>query len=218
MQLYHAGHLGLPALWRALALNPARLLGLDAGRLAPGAPADLVLFDPDTPFVLDRATLRSKSKNTPYDLRRMQGRVLAHLGRRRAGLRAGGGMTLASSGLRPRLPRSARSRSGCWSPARSGSATSGRSGRGTSAPPTCCGPATRARRAATLVLDAGKGAVAVLIARAVAGEQAALVAGTRAPFSGTSSRCGSGSAAARGSRPSSGRCWRWPGRRGSRPA
>ena len=77
MQLFHGGHLTLPALWRALSRNPARLLGLDAGRLAPGAPADLVLFDPDVPFVLDRATLRSKSKNTPYDLRRMQGRVLA---------------------------------------------------------------------------------------------------------------------------------------------
>lgn len=77
MQLYHSGALTLPALWRALAFNPARLLGLDSGRLAPGAPADLVLFDPDMPFVLDRATLRSKSKNTPYDLRRMQGRVLA---------------------------------------------------------------------------------------------------------------------------------------------
>ncbi len=77
MQLCHAGHLDLPALWRALSLNPARLLGLAAGRLAPGAPGDLVLFDPDAPFVLDRATLRSKSKNTPYDLRRMQGRVLA---------------------------------------------------------------------------------------------------------------------------------------------
>jgi dihydroorotase len=76
MQLVHAGHVGLPTLWRALALNPARLLGLAAGRLAAGAPADLVLFDPDVPFVLDRATLRSKSKNTPYDLRRMQGRVL----------------------------------------------------------------------------------------------------------------------------------------------
>ena len=36
-----------------------------------------MLFDPNAPFVLDRATLRSKSKNTPYDLRRMQGRVLA---------------------------------------------------------------------------------------------------------------------------------------------
>ena len=77
MQLVHAGHLTLPALWRALALNPAKLLGLASGRLKAGAPADLVLFDPTAPFVLDRATLRSKSKNTPYDLRRMQGRVLA---------------------------------------------------------------------------------------------------------------------------------------------
>lgn len=77
MQLYHAGALGLPGLWRALSLNPSRLLGLDTGRLTPGAPADLVLFDPDHPFVLDRATLRSKSRNTPYDLQRMQGRVEA---------------------------------------------------------------------------------------------------------------------------------------------
>jgi dihydroorotase len=76
LRLVHGGHLGLPALWRALSLNPARLLGLDCGRLAPGAPADLTLFDPDAPFVLDRATLRSKSKNTPFDLTRMQGRVL----------------------------------------------------------------------------------------------------------------------------------------------
>jgi dihydroorotase len=75
MQLHHAG-IPLPVLWRALALNPARLLGLPQGRLAPGAPADLVLFDPDHPFILDRTRLRSKSKNTPYDGRRMQGRVL----------------------------------------------------------------------------------------------------------------------------------------------
>ena len=47
------------------------------GRLAAGAPADLVLFDPDAPFVLDRATLRSKSRNTPFDGQRMQGKVLA---------------------------------------------------------------------------------------------------------------------------------------------
>ena len=77
MRLYHAGHLTLPQLFRAMALNPAKRLGLPQGRLATGAPADLVLFDPDAPFVLDRFTLKSKSKNTPYDGTRMEGRVLA---------------------------------------------------------------------------------------------------------------------------------------------
>ena len=77
LRLYHSGQLSLAQLFRAMALNPARRLGLPGGRLAPGAPADLVLFDPDAPFVLDRATLRSKSRNTPFDGARMQGRVLA---------------------------------------------------------------------------------------------------------------------------------------------
>lgn len=77
MRLHHAGHLSLPQLFRAMALNPARRLGLPQGRLAVGAPADLVLFDPDAPFVLDRFKLRSKSKNTPFDGQRMEGRVLA---------------------------------------------------------------------------------------------------------------------------------------------
>jgi dihydroorotase len=77
MRLYHAGHLGLPALFRAMALNPARRLGLAQGRLSPGAPADLVLFDPDAPFLMDRFALRSKSKNTPFDGARMEGKVLA---------------------------------------------------------------------------------------------------------------------------------------------
>ena len=76
LRLCHAGHLTLPQLFRALSLNPARRLGLASGRLAPGAPADLVLFDPDAPFVLDRFTLQSKSKNTPFDGARLQGRVL----------------------------------------------------------------------------------------------------------------------------------------------
>ncbi|WP_375551470.1 dihydroorotase [Rhodophyticola porphyridii] len=75
LRLYHAEQLTLPVLFRAMALNPARRLGLPGGRLGVGAPADLVLFDPDVPFVLDRATLRSKSKNTPFDGQRMQGRV-----------------------------------------------------------------------------------------------------------------------------------------------
>jgi dihydroorotase len=75
LRLYHAGHVPLPVLWRALSLNPSRRLGLETGRLCVGAPADLVLFDPDAPFMLDRATLLSKSRNTPFDGARMQGRV-----------------------------------------------------------------------------------------------------------------------------------------------
>lgn len=77
LRLYHAGQIDLPILFRALALNPARRLGLPQGRLAEGAPADLVLFNPDTPFVLDRFALASKSKNTPFDGARMEGKVLA---------------------------------------------------------------------------------------------------------------------------------------------
>ena len=77
MRLYHAGALSLPQLFRALSLNPSRRLNLPTGRLAAGAPADLVLFDPDAPFLLDRFTLQSKSKNTPFDGQRMEGRVIA---------------------------------------------------------------------------------------------------------------------------------------------
>jgi len=77
LRLTHEGQLTLPQLFRALSLNPARRLGLASGRLAAGAPADLVLFDPDVPFVMDRFALKSKSKNTPFDEARMQGRVLA---------------------------------------------------------------------------------------------------------------------------------------------
>ena len=67
----------LPQLFRALALNPANRLGLPQGRLDDGAPADLVLFDPDAPFLMDRFSLLSKSKNTPFDGQRMEGKVLA---------------------------------------------------------------------------------------------------------------------------------------------
>jgi dihydroorotase len=77
MRLHHSDGLSLPLLWRAMALNPAKRLGLPSGRLALGAPADLVLFDPDAPFVLDRFALLSKSKNTPFDGAKMEGRVLA---------------------------------------------------------------------------------------------------------------------------------------------
>jgi dihydroorotase len=76
LRIYHSGHIDMPKLFRALSLNPSRILGLPTGRLLPSAPADLILFDPDAPFRLDRSTLLSKSKNTPFDGELMQGKVL----------------------------------------------------------------------------------------------------------------------------------------------
>jgi dihydroorotase len=77
LRLWHAEMITLPTLWRAMSFNPAQRLGLPSGRLEAGAPADLVLFDPNAPFVMDRAKLSSKSRNTPFDGVRMQGKVLA---------------------------------------------------------------------------------------------------------------------------------------------
>lgn len=61
----------------AVTINPANLLDLPGGRLTKGAPADIVLFDPNMPWVCDSDQLVSKSKNTPFDDRRLTGRVVA---------------------------------------------------------------------------------------------------------------------------------------------
>ena len=75
MRLVHAGDISLPRLLAAMTLRPAEILKLPQGRLAVGAPADLIRFDPDEPYVVDPAKLHSRSKNTPFDEARMQGRV-----------------------------------------------------------------------------------------------------------------------------------------------
>ncbi|MGA7865255.1 MAG: dihydroorotase [Stellaceae bacterium] len=75
LELYHNGHLGLLEVIRRLTANPARILRLPVGRLAPGAPADLVLFDPDLPWPISTDDFRSKSKNAPFDGRPVKGRV-----------------------------------------------------------------------------------------------------------------------------------------------
>jgi len=76
LQLYHSGDIELGQLLKALTANPARLLGIGSGRLAKGAPADLVLIDLETPWVVEPEHLRSKSKNTPFDGAKLQGRAL----------------------------------------------------------------------------------------------------------------------------------------------
>jgi dihydroorotase len=60
---------------RRLTLKPAQILGLPVGRLTPGAPADLVLFDPDPAWQISTDAFRSKSKNAPFDGRPVRGRV-----------------------------------------------------------------------------------------------------------------------------------------------
>ena len=52
------------------------MLGLGSGRLARGAPADLVLIDLDKPWTVEPERLRSKSKNTPFDGARLQGHAM----------------------------------------------------------------------------------------------------------------------------------------------
>lgn len=75
LRLVHAGRIGLPKLLRALSTRPAEILGLPGGRLKIGAPADLIVFDPDAPYALDKRQLRSLSKNTPFDEARLEGQV-----------------------------------------------------------------------------------------------------------------------------------------------
>ena len=76
LRLVHSEMIDIATLWRALSFNPAKRLGLPGGRMSVGAPADLVLFDDGAPFVMNREVLRSKSRNTPFDGMRMQGKVL----------------------------------------------------------------------------------------------------------------------------------------------
>ncbi|CAM3658860.1 dihydroorotase [Litorimonas haliclonae] len=70
------GHMDLMAFLAAVTCNPADLLGLDTGRLNSGAPANFVLIDPNKPWVCASNNLKSRSKNTPFDGRRLTGRAV----------------------------------------------------------------------------------------------------------------------------------------------
>jgi len=76
LRLVHSGEAPLSIVLRAMTINPARLLGLHSGRIVKGAIADLVLFDMGEPWVVNKDLLRSRSKNSPFDEAKMQGRVL----------------------------------------------------------------------------------------------------------------------------------------------
>ena len=76
LELFHNEQMSLLQVIDRLTCSPARLLGLKAGTLTKGAPADLVIFNPDRAGKVNPAKFRSKSKNTPFDGRPVQGRIL----------------------------------------------------------------------------------------------------------------------------------------------
>jgi len=77
LRMVQAGQIELPRLLAALSARPAALLGIGCGRLAPGAPADLILLDPEAPYVVDKRKLKSRAKNSPFDEARLEGIVQA---------------------------------------------------------------------------------------------------------------------------------------------
>ncbi len=79
LSLHHQGGVPLARLFLAASLAPARAIGSKAGRLAKGAPADLVLCDIAAPRVIEAERLLSKSKNSAFDGARLQGRTLMTL-------------------------------------------------------------------------------------------------------------------------------------------
>jgi dihydroorotase len=76
LEPHHRGDIALLDLLARLTIAPASLLKLPQGRLAKGAPADLVLFELERAYRIDAGKFRSKSKNSPFDERPVQGRVL----------------------------------------------------------------------------------------------------------------------------------------------
>ena len=76
-RLVHTGRITLSRMIELLSVNPARILGVPGGSLADGSPADVTILDPDRPVTIQAATLRSRSKNTPYDGWQFRGGVTA---------------------------------------------------------------------------------------------------------------------------------------------
>ncbi|MCS6779353.1 MAG: dihydroorotase [Geminicoccaceae bacterium] len=79
LELVFAGRIGLLELVRRLTAAPAAILGLEAGRLARGAPADLVLVDLERSWTVTEKSLFSLAKNTPFEGRTFRGKVVRTL-------------------------------------------------------------------------------------------------------------------------------------------
>ena len=74
--LHHNENMPLSRLVEAMSSRPAEILGLEAGRLAPGAPADFALVDLNLSWTVEEDTLRSRAKNSPFEHRTLEGRCV----------------------------------------------------------------------------------------------------------------------------------------------
>ncbi len=77
LRLHHSGQVSLMRLIDAMSTRPARIFGLDAGTLKPGAPADITLIDLDEPWIVSKEAIVSRSKNTPFEDARFSGRAVS---------------------------------------------------------------------------------------------------------------------------------------------
>ena len=75
LELYHNNSIKLDRLIATLTVNPAKIIGVDKGSLEKGKDADICVFDLDKPWAVDKSKLKSKSKNTSIDDRKLQGQV-----------------------------------------------------------------------------------------------------------------------------------------------
>ena len=74
-ELVLGGYLTSMQMAEKMSYNPARIIGIDKGDIQPGKKADVVLFDPNETYRIDKNTFASKGRNTPFDGREVTGRV-----------------------------------------------------------------------------------------------------------------------------------------------
>ncbi|WP_196258525.1 dihydroorotase [Pelagibacterium limicola] len=89
LRLVHSSDANLMTVLRAMTARPAEILGLESGRIAKGAPADICLFDMDYPWVVEEATIRSRSRNTTFENARMTGKVTTTIAKGKVAFREG---------------------------------------------------------------------------------------------------------------------------------
>jgi len=76
LELFHNKSIKLDKLIAAITSNPAKILGIDKGNLDKGNDADICIFDINKPWIVDKDKLKSKSKNTPIENRKLHSQVL----------------------------------------------------------------------------------------------------------------------------------------------